>query len=231
MAIGRSYPIDTNVEDQDLFIGTKYSNRQTVNFPVQSLVEYLNINGKISVAGQMTWKFVTVNPLQGTISFIELEGNGTPFSDVTSLRVAVNDLGGQDVVEFLTYIVGSQIMISEQKEISFFGHYEITGYTEDTMPGFYILELSYIGGSGELIENAFYEMSLFNPFPSGDKTTVFVQSVPSTLWTVTHNLNKFPSVSVVDTANTQVFTIAEYIDTNTLILTFSAAFAGKAYMN
>ena len=69
------------------------------------------------------------------------------------------------------------------------------------------------------------------PEYESDKTYVFIQAVPSVLWTITHNLNKFPSVSVVDTANTQVFTIADYIDANTLILTFSAAFAGKAYLN
>ena len=172
MAIGNSYPIDKNVEDQDLFIGTKYSNRQTVNFPAESLADYLNKHGKISIAGQMSFQFVIAGPTQGTISFVDLEGSGTPFSDVTSLRVAVNDLGNQNVVEFLTYIIGSQIMISEQNAISSFGHYKITTYVEDTIPGFYILGLTYIGGNGELIEDVYYDMSMFYPFPTGDKTFV-----------------------------------------------------------
>lgn len=231
MAIGNSYPIDKNVEDQDLFIGTKYSNRQTVNFPAQSIVDYLNKNGKISIAGQMSWEFVTVNPLQGTISLIPLEGNGTPFSAVNSLRVAINDLGGQNVVEFLTYIVGSQIMIAEQKEISFFGHYKIISYVEDTIPGFYILDLEYIGGSGELIDHAIYDMVLFNPFVFGDKTNVFVQNVPALIWNVNHNLGKYPSVSVVNINNVLMYGNTTYIDENNLEIEFSAEFSGKAYMN
>lgn len=64
-----------------------------------------------------------------------------------------------------------------------------------------------------------------------DANFVFNQETPSTEWQINHNLNKFPSVSVVDTAGTQVFTIANYINTNSLTLTFSAAFAGKVYLN
>ena len=231
MAIGNSYPIDKNVEDQDLFIGTKYSNRQTVNFPAESLADYLNKHGKISIAGQMSFQFVIAGPTQGTISFVDLEGSGTPFSDVTSLRVAVNDLGNQNVVEFLTYIIGSQIMISEQNAISSFGHYEITTYIEDTIPGFYILGLTYIGGNGELIEDLFYDMSMFYPFPGKDKTDVFVQSTPALVWTINHNLNKYPSVSVVNINNVLMYGDITYIDENNLQITFSAEFSGKAYMN
>jgi hypothetical protein len=231
MAIGNSYPIDKNVEDQDLFIGTKYSNRQTVNFPAESIADYLNRHGKISIAGQMSFQFVTANPLQGTISFIDLEGDGTPFSAVTSLRVAMNDLSNQNVVEFLTYIIGSQIMISEQKEISFFGHYEITSYVPDTMPGFYILNLEYIGGSGELIEDAYYDMSMFYPFPIGDKTFVFTQDTPANPWIIEHDLNKFPSVTMVLSTGQVGIADVVYIDENNLTITFSGDESGKAYLN
>jgi len=64
-----------------------------------------------------------------------------------------------------------------------------------------------------------------------DANFVFNQETPSSEWQINHTLNKFPSVSVVDTAGTQVFTIAKYNNANSLTLTFSAAFAGKAYLN
>jgi hypothetical protein len=231
MAIGNSYPIDKNVEDQDLFIGTKYSNRQTVNFPAESIADYLNRHGKISIAGQMSFQFVTANPLQGTISFIGLDGDGTPFSSVTSLRVAMNDLSNQNVVDFLTYIVGSQIMISEQKAISSFGHYEITSYAPDTIPGFYILNMNYIGGNGELIEDIYYDISMFYPFPLGDKTFVFTQSTPANPWIITHNLDKFPSATMVLSTGQVGIADIVYIDQNSLTITFSGDESGKAYLN
>ena len=231
MAIANSYPIDKDIEAQDLLIGTKYSNRQTVNFPVDGLVDYLNTKGKISIAGQMSWKFVTDSAVQGSISFIDLGGNNTPFSSVTRLRIAVNDLAGDDVTKFLDYLVGSQIMISYQKEIGSFGHYKITDYAPDSMAAFYILDVEYIGGDGRLFENNFYNMTLFLPFPEGDKTFIFTQSTAANVWIVNHNLDKYPSVTVVDSGDNVVYGGVTYNNANNLTITFSSAFSGKAYIN
>jgi hypothetical protein len=46
-----------------------------------------------------------------------------------------------------------------------------------------------------------------------------------------HNLSKNPSVSIVDPNDQEVFAQVDYIDTNSLTITFSSAQAGKAYMN
>jgi hypothetical protein len=51
------------------------------------------------------------------------------------------------------------------------------------------------------------------------------------VWTIQHNLGKFPSVSIVDTGNTTVISQIDYIDNNNLTITNSAQFAGKAYLN
>jgi hypothetical protein len=48
---------------------------------------------------------------------------------------------------------------------------------------------------------------------------------------VVHNLGKNPSVSIVDTNDQEVFAQVDYIDTNSLTITFTQAFSGKAYMN
>lgn len=69
------------------------------------------------------------------------------------------------------------------------------------------------------------------PGSGGDKTYVHVQLVPSDVWTITHSLGKYPSVSVIDSANSQVFGEVNYIDTSTVEVTFSSGFAGKASLN
>ncbi len=66
---------------------------------------------------------------------------------------------------------------------------------------------------------------------TGDKTYVHNQRQASREWTVTHNLNKMPSVTVVDSAGTQVIGDVLYLDSNRVMLRFSGAFAGKAYCN
>lgn len=64
-----------------------------------------------------------------------------------------------------------------------------------------------------------------------DKYFLFTQSSPSTTWSINHNLAKNPSVTVVDSAFTWCIGDIDYIDTNNLTVSFSAAFAGYAYLN
>ena len=65
----------------------------------------------------------------------------------------------------------------------------------------------------------------------GDKNYVHTQGSPSATWTVSHNLGKRPAAVVVDSAEDVVYGDIRYIDDNTVTLTFSGAFSGKAYFN
>lgn len=62
-------------------------------------------------------------------------------------------------------------------------------------------------------------------------TYTHTQGTASTTWTITHNLERFPSITVIDTGGNQIFAQAQFIDENQIILTFSSAFTGKAYLN
>jgi len=64
-----------------------------------------------------------------------------------------------------------------------------------------------------------------------DKFFMFKQNVPSDVWHVKHNLDKYPSVTVVDSAENVVVGEVTYVDNNNLIIHFTSAFSGKAYMN
>lgn len=57
------------------------------------------------------------------------------------------------------------------------------------------------------------------------------QQVASATWVVLHNMNKYPSVNIVDTANDEVTGEVRYNNLNQLTITFTAAFSGKAYLN
>lgn len=57
------------------------------------------------------------------------------------------------------------------------------------------------------------------------------QQQSSSSWVVNHNLNKFASVNIVDTANSEVIGEVTYNNTNQLTITFSAPISGKAYIN
>lgn len=65
----------------------------------------------------------------------------------------------------------------------------------------------------------------------GDKNYVHTQSAPSDVWTASHNLGKKPAVVVVDSADEVVYGEIQYIDDNTVTLTFVGPFSGRAYFN
>ena len=57
------------------------------------------------------------------------------------------------------------------------------------------------------------------------------QSAASASWSITHNLGKYPSVTVTDSAGDEVEGEVRYNGVNSVTVTFSAPFSGKAYLN
>jgi hypothetical protein len=66
---------------------------------------------------------------------------------------------------------------------------------------------------------------------SGDLNFHYTQGAAASTWTITHNLGKYPSVTVIDSANDMVEGVIQYNSVNQLTLTFSGAFSGDAYLN
>jgi hypothetical protein len=64
-----------------------------------------------------------------------------------------------------------------------------------------------------------------------DVAYIHTQNLAATVWVVTHNLDKFPSVTVVDSGGNFVETDVVYIDPNTVNVVLSYAISGKAYLN
>ena len=64
-----------------------------------------------------------------------------------------------------------------------------------------------------------------------DAHFVFSQEVVSRVWEIEHNLNKYPSVTIVDAGGNILNTEVEYIDKNNLEVRFEASTSGKVYMN
>ena len=70
-----------------------------------------------------------------------------------------------------------------------------------------------------------------NQASSGDKNYSHVQTTPASVWSVTHSLNKYPSVTVFDSSGNQVEGDVDYVNLNQVTLTFSSTFAGTATFN
>ena len=229
MARISSYVKDATIQDNDSFIGSAQPGRRTRNFLASDVAGYLNKKGKISISAQMTYKFESDSSEASNGEFYGV-ANGTAYSAITSIEIHRTDSSGQNVIGFLEYLVDSDILISEQNEISNFGHYKITSYEENS-GGFYTLQLDYIGGNGTITDQKYYDVANFTLDSASDKHFAFTQNSASATWTIAHNLNKFPSVTVVLSSGKKGYGDVNYTDKNNLTISFAGAESGKAYMN
>ena len=245
MARLSTYGIDAKPELQDKVIGTDTSpgaNLRTKNYSLQEIVDLFNQGNSLGVADQTIYKFqsdISEGRDTGTISFIAGGGVGNSFASATTLLISKTAAGGGNIANFLALFNGKDIILAETKNINNFGRYKISSiadYVPDT--NFLEITLDVTASNGVFAIDGYYIFSEFqNPSTSGDSSFAYTQAVAAEEWgdgtpkMVTHNLNKFPSITVIDTANTVVTGEYTYIDKNNVTLTFSAAFAGKAYLN
>ena len=233
MAIINSYPKDIDIQDTDAWIGTDSHSRQTKQYTAAAVAGYLNKKGRISIAGQIGYQFsLTPKNKIGTMALPAGGGDGTLFSAITDLTLSTTDLSGQISTGYVNYLVGEEIMIKDQSAVSDFGHYKVLSYVQDPVaPSFYNLKVSYVGGNGGIYRDHYYDLVNFTFVELADKHFEWPQDVAITKWTIPHNLNKFPSVSVVNTNNFIIYGDVEYIDNNNLTIEFSTGISGKAYIN
>ena len=59
---------------------------------------------------------------------------------------------------------------------------------------------------------------------------IHTQGAASTTWAITHALGGYPSVSVVDSAKTVVIGEVNYVSTSQVVVNFTSAFSGYAYL-
>lgn len=66
---------------------------------------------------------------------------------------------------------------------------------------------------------------------SGSSTYIHEQTVANSIWTISHNLNRFPSVTVVDDGDEVILANVTYVNNNIILVYFGSSYTGKAYLN
>jgi len=188
------YQYDDNVQDGDAWIGSEDGGGRTKQYTAEAVANYLNIQGKISIVGQMTYKY-GITPLSGPGTFAVFGGGTDPvaFSAITKLTLSNTDVSKQRVVEFLNLLVGSDILISKQSAISTFGYYSIDNYAVNaTDPAYYDLGVTFKSGNGSMEAEQIYETQNFTLAAEENISTLqttidsgntYQASTPDVLWT------------------------------------------------
>jgi len=233
MARINTYLTDTSIQDGDKWIGTDTLTGKTRNFTVQGIANNFNETGKIGIGGQIPYLFSTQsspNRLVGTITFAGGSGDGTALSAINNLVICKTNNGGIVVTEYLEYLEDGSIFIYQMDNTNIFGKYELTSLVERSgETGFFDATLNFNEGNGSLTAGKIY--GIVQAPSDVDKAFVFTQSSAASTWTINHNMEKFPSVTVVDSANNYVVGEVTYTNNNSLTVSFSATFSGKAYLN
>ena len=227
-----SYKRKSKPVGSDIMIGTSVDNGQTKNFSVNAL-SIATVN---TYLGTSSFQFViepneSGNRPEASISFENYNGDLTPFSSVKNLYVNTKMLNGTYSIEYLNRLIGGNIIISDKRDLDRYGIYILDSLT--LISGdIYNMSLSFLEGNNSLHNLHYYGIS-FEGYSGGgaDKNYVHNQAIASSTWNVQHNLNKFPSATMVLSTGQKGYGDVTYIDGNNLTITFASAESGKAYIN
>lgn len=237
MARISTYTSDTSVEKTDRLIGSN-SSGGTKNFAIQNISAYLRASNSAGVGGQLVYVYhdATNNGFgvrqPGTITFDNGGASTVTFSSITTIKISkYPNSQTTPVVEFLTNFLDINIIISNTENQNQFAVYYVETIAQDVdEPNFYDLGLVFVSGNGGLQSIQSYSISAFK---SSDKNFVTNNTtfLANTATTITHNLGKFPAVTVVDSAGTHVVGDVQHINVNSLTITVKTTFTGKIYVN
>lgn len=166
----------------------------------------------------------------GSIQY-KIQSQDTPVNLNTSQSV---DLTGQQYQTLVWRAVSSGVLQILYQANSPFIDVSATPPADPLpRPGYVVGPASLVTGKASIEYVDQQVAALQSQITSGaDRAYTHNQVSPSSTWTITHNLGKYPSVTVVNSAGDRVFGSERHDSVNQLTLTFeTGGFSGKAYCN
>jgi hypothetical protein len=231
MARINTYTTDANITGTDKVLGTD-TGGATKNYTLQGIGDYFSQNNIITVAGQVVYRFVADTNDYGRGTFMKSASGGgdeTALSSIT--QITINKELPNEVQDngYLNKIFNSSIQIFSVNEINSFCNYEVVSIANSqNNANSFVVTVTATEGQGNLKDLDYYAISSNE---GGDKKYTHQQSSASAQWVINHNLNKKPSIAVIDSAGNNVIGEVTYTNNNSITVDFSGSFAGYAYLN
>lgn len=233
MARISKYQFDQTVTKEDFVIGSDGQTKKTRNYKIEDLANFLGtqdviLGNKFSYIYDQQSAFANLQP--GRISFNNRNITNTPFSGISSIYLNKYNNSGNDVYALLQKVRDTDSVLKLYNSINNtqFGMYKVQAVN--------ILQNDVISLSVDArIESGTItggEIVLIEPnFTVLNATYEHTQIIASNTWVVLHNLNKWPSVTIVDDGDNVIIGDIEYINENELLITFAHPVSGRAYLN
>ena len=233
MARISSYGVDSTPLNSDKMLGTN-PDGTVKNFTIGDIAKHYSYTNAIGITGQITYVFQNTadwNPATAGSMHIALSGTTKAFSTVTTIKLSKFQYSGTNsLANFYAEFTNKDILIADIENQNNYGVYTCTAITQDsTNTDFYDLTLTYRSGNGNLVNDYNYTVVLFAG--AQDKDFTFFQNSGAATWTINHNLNKFPGVTITTAAGEQVLADVNHTNKNTLTIAFAGAVSGYAYLN
>ena len=165
MARISTYNIDQDVRADDKFIGTDSNGIITKNFTPSGIANFLNTTGAIAIAGQNNFFFQTDlagGRKAGTISFTNGDGEDTPFSNLTTIKISKYASSTTMVLDYLQTLVGQAVFIGQTDNLNNFGIYKLLSLDQDLLePTFYNATFQLITSHGALLSEKYYALAVY----------------------------------------------------------------------
>jgi len=131
----QSYVIKTStLSARDKWIGTDSSGSVTKNFTPEGMATFINETDFVTIAGQSVfkWQQSAGDRQDGSISLVGFGGNGDNLADLTTMLISDKTIGDSRIIDYLTAIVGQNVIMVEVNEPNNFVIATLTGVTPNT---------------------------------------------------------------------------------------------------
>ena len=235
----KNYQIDTAITGGDKLVGSDIGeNGATKLYSIGGIAEFYSKTGdadgaKIGLQYQYAGKYEN-NAIHAK-EFRYAVDNTAPqqfgWSNITAIAFSKKTISLVDISPMVDLLLNQNIKItnSTQGGQHNYAIYIVTSIT--SLTDAFLLNLTHVGSGGTPALDSIAVAATGVSGVESDKFFTFNQPTAAGVWNIQHDLKKFPSVSIADSANNIVEGAITYIDNNNLTITFTAPFSGKAYLN
>ena len=232
MARIKLYPNDTAITGGDKLVGTDVAGDNiTKNFQIEDLAQYFEQTGNALFQYNFAGTYGNQTIDSGDYRYQVDPSAPTIYGwvNITGIAISRYNRNGEDVTPMVSLLVNQIIKITDiaTSENLGYGLYQVTSSTTLSSGGAFLLTLKFKGGSSTTANGVIS----IAPFGTEGYEYTFTQSAAASTWTINHNLDRFPSVTTVDSAGSIINGAITYTDSNTITVVFTSATSGKAYLN
>ena len=231
MARIKLYPNDTTIEGGDKLVGTDINGNATKNYQIEELAQYFEQTGnalfQYNFAGTYTSETIDTGEYRYQVDPSAPTVYG--WANITGIAISRYNRNGEDVTPMIPFLVNQLIKITDigTSESLGYGLFKVKSSTTLSNGSAYLLTFTFKGGSSTVGN------SVISIQPFGGQDYEYDEQFPvaASTWEINHNLGRFPSITTVDSAGSEITGAVTYNNENKITVVFNSATSGNAYLN